>query len=80
MKKYEECENSVWMNVSHEVYHCKQFIWIAEHYGIESVYDALEKEKNYRYGEGPLERGAYNYSIAGLEQNFEVEFAEYATK
>ena len=62
--------------IKHEIYHCYQFRYIFDHYGADGINKVISNESNYPYGEGPLERGAIEYSITNgeLKQNFDVVF------
>ena len=64
-------------NVAHELYHARQFMWLYERGGYPAVDRALTEERNYNYSEGPIERGACNYSIGGIEQDFEFDLGCY---
>ena len=64
-------------NVAHEIYHVRQFRWLYQRGGYEAVSKALEEEHKYNYSEGPIERGACNYSLGGIEQDFDFELGCY---
>ena len=69
-------ENDILAMVLHEFYHIQQFEWLYRHGGYCAVERALMAEAEMRYGEGPIECGAYNF-LVGIEQDFAHDLGEF---
>ena len=60
----------------HEIWHAHQFRYIYDKHGNQEVIDVCSREKEYPYGEGPLESGAvlYSKSNGSKKQNLKEVF------
>lgn len=64
---------SIYQIALHELWHVKQFSYLFDKGGIDLVKSVLEKEKEFEYGQGPLELGAIRYQNSNTmdKQNLE---------
>lgn len=69
--------NEIDITLKHEFWHCKQFKWLYDHGGFDSVKKASNADLNAGYPNGILERGAIDYSENGIKQDFEKTLSQF---